>query len=84
MVAAGNLDAFHIEGMYPWDCAAGYLLIREAGGVVTHPYGGDFDIMKPDLICAGTETLRKAIEVLIRKADLAKSVGGDSEVDDKY
>ncbi|ALC44795.1 CG17027, partial [Drosophila busckii] len=75
MVAAGNLDAFHIEDMYPWDCAAGYLLIREAGGVVTHPYGGAFDIMKPDLICASTETLRLEIEQLIRKADQAKSVG---------
>ncbi|XP_017035022.1 inositol monophosphatase 1 [Drosophila kikkawai] len=77
MVAAGNLDAFHIEDMYPWDCAAGYLLIREAGGVVTHPYGGPFDIMKPDLICAGTETLRAEIEQLIRKADQQPHVGGD-------
>ncbi|BFF97334.1 inositol monophosphatase 1 [Drosophila madeirensis] len=79
MVAAGNLDAFHIEDMYPWDCAAGYLLIREAGGVVTHPYGGPFEIMKPDLICAGTESLRAEIEQLIRKADQEKHVGGDSE-----
>lgn len=77
MVAAGNLDAFHIEDMFPWDCAAGYLLIREAGGVVTHPYGGKFDVMKPDLICAGTEKLRFEIEQLIRKADQQKSVGAD-------
>ncbi|XP_018786046.1 PREDICTED: inositol monophosphatase 1 [Bactrocera latifrons] len=77
MVAAGNLDAFHIEDMYPWDCAAGYLLIREAGGVVTHPYGGPFEIMKPDLICASTESLRKDMEELIRKADQEKSVGGE-------
>ncbi|XP_017478296.1 PREDICTED: inositol monophosphatase 1 isoform X1 [Rhagoletis zephyria] len=79
MVAAGNLDAFHIEDMYPWDCAAGYLLIREAGGVVTHPYGGPFDIMKPDLICAGTERLRKELEEIIKKADQVKSVGGEEE-----
>ncbi|XP_020815737.1 inositol monophosphatase 1 [Drosophila serrata] len=77
MVAAGNLDAFHIEDMYPWDCAAGYLLIKEAGGVVTHPYGGPFDIMKPDLICAGTETLRAEIEQLIRKADQQAHVGAE-------
>lgn len=76
MVAAGNLDAYHIEDMYPWDCAAGFLLIKEAGGVVTHPYGGEFDIMKPDLICAGTEKLRSEIEMLIRKADQVHSVGG--------
>ncbi|SPP76794.1 inositol monophosphatase 2 [Drosophila guanche] len=76
MVAAGNLDAFYIEDMYPWDCAAGSLLVSEAGGVVTHPFGGPFDIMKPDLICAGTETLRKEIEDLLRKADREESVGG--------
>ncbi|XP_054084844.1 inositol monophosphatase 2 [Zeugodacus cucurbitae] len=77
MVAAGNLDAVFIEHMYPWDCAAGYLLIREAGGVVTHTYGGPFEIMKPDLIAAATEPLRKEMEELIRKADQVKSVGGD-------
>lgn len=77
MVAAGNLDAFHIEDMYPWDCAAGYLLIKEAGGVITHPYGGEFDIMKPDLICAGTEKLRLQIEKLIRFADQQKNVGSE-------
>ncbi|EDV40134.1 uncharacterized protein Dana_GF24105 [Drosophila ananassae] len=76
MVAAGNLDAFYIEDMYPWDCAAGYLLVKEAGGVVTHPFGGPFDIMKPDLVCAGTEKLRKEIEDLLRKADQEESVGG--------
>lgn len=83
MVAAGNLDCYHIEDMYPWDFAAGYLLIKEAGGVVSHPYGGEFQIMKPDLICAGTEKLRSEIEQLIRKADQQKSVGGTKDGDDK-
>lgn len=77
LVAAGNLDAFHIEDMYPWDCAAGYLLIKEAGGVVTHPYGKEFDIMKPDLICAGTEKLRAELEQLIRLADTVQAVGNE-------
>ncbi|XP_055854656.1 uncharacterized protein LOC129918252 [Episyrphus balteatus] len=76
-VASGNLDAYHIEDMYPWDCAAGYLLIREAGGVVYHPYGGDFQIMKPDLVCAGTESLCREIIGLIKKADESKSCGGN-------
>jgi len=50
--------------------------VTEAGGVVTHPFGGHFEIMKPDLICAGTEKLRKEIEDLLRKADQEESVGG--------
>lgn len=34
-VAAGRLDAFWELSLAPWDFAAGILLIREAGGVVT-------------------------------------------------
>ncbi|EDW80162.1 uncharacterized protein Dwil_GK24484 [Drosophila willistoni] len=77
LVAAGNLDAFYIEDMYPWDCAAGSLLVKEAGGVVTNPLGKPFDVMKPDLICAGTEKLRLEIENLLRRGDQEQSVGGE-------
>jgi myo-inositol-1(or 4)-monophosphatase len=31
-VAAGRLDAFYEAGMYPWDWAAGGLIVTEAGG----------------------------------------------------
>jgi myo-inositol-1(or 4)-monophosphatase len=34
-VAAGRLDGYVAYGMNPWDCAAGILMILEAGGVVT-------------------------------------------------
>ena len=34
-VAAGRLDAFWEIGLSPWDMAAGALLIREAGGLVS-------------------------------------------------
>ena len=34
-VAAGRLDAYYEAGTHPWDHAAGALLVREAGGVVT-------------------------------------------------
>ncbi len=34
-VAAGRLDGFWELGLNPWDMAAGVLLIREAGGIVT-------------------------------------------------
>ncbi|GAA2514699.1 inositol monophosphatase family protein [Rarobacter incanus] len=33
-VAAGNLDAMYERGLYPWDFAAGGLLVEEAGGQV--------------------------------------------------
>ena len=33
--AAGRLDGFFEVGLAPWDCAAGVLLVEEAGGKVT-------------------------------------------------
>jgi myo-inositol-1(or 4)-monophosphatase len=38
-VAAGRLDAFWELHLSPWDVAAGALLIREAGGMITRPDG---------------------------------------------
>ncbi len=34
--AAGRFDGFFEAGLSPWDCAAGVLLIQEAGGQVSH------------------------------------------------
>jgi myo-inositol-1(or 4)-monophosphatase len=34
-VAAGKVDAFWMYNLYPWDLAAGQLLIEEAGGILT-------------------------------------------------
>jgi myo-inositol-1(or 4)-monophosphatase len=39
-VAAGRLDGFWEEGLKPWDTAAGVVIVREAGGVVSD-YGGN-------------------------------------------
>jgi myo-inositol-1(or 4)-monophosphatase len=50
-VAAGRFDAFYEIGLNPWDVAAGWLLVTEAGGRVTTyrpdgPYHlGDFRIL---------------------------------------
>ncbi|WP_439098928.1 inositol monophosphatase family protein, partial [Acinetobacter johnsonii] len=38
--AAGRFDAFWERGLQPWDVAAGILLVKEAGGVVTDLNGG--------------------------------------------
>lgn len=34
-VAAGRLDAYYEKGVHAWDYAAGWLLVTEAGGLVT-------------------------------------------------
>lgn len=49
-VACGRFDGFWEFGLHPWDTAAGVLLVREAGGVVTtfsgQPYRpGDYETL---------------------------------------
>jgi len=39
-VADGTFDGFWEVGLKPWDIAAGYLMIREAGGLLTDFLGG--------------------------------------------
>jgi len=41
MVASGALEAAYGKQTKIWDIAAGVLLIREAGGLITDPSGGD-------------------------------------------
>ena len=52
-VACGRLDGFWEFGLMPWDCAAGCLLITEAGGLVGDLAGGE-SYMKTGNIVAGT------------------------------
>jgi myo-inositol-1(or 4)-monophosphatase len=46
-VAAGRLDAYWESGLAPWDCAAGALLVREAGGRVTDLEGAPHHLRAP-------------------------------------
>ena len=39
-VAAGRFDGFWERGLNPWDVAAGIVLVREAGGMVSDLHGG--------------------------------------------
>jgi len=51
-VACGRLDGFFEIGLMPWDCAAGALMIKEAGGIITNFGGGD-EILTHGNIVAG-------------------------------
>jgi myo-inositol-1(or 4)-monophosphatase len=47
LVASGAIDAALSHRCYTWDVAAGYLLVREAGGVCTDAAGGDLLPLPP-------------------------------------
>lgn len=52
-LAAGRIDGFFEIGLNPWDIAAGCLLIKEAGGLVSD-LGGDDGYLESGHIVAGT------------------------------
>lgn len=59
-VAAGRLDGFWEIGLHTWDIAAGSLMIKEAGGLVTDTQGGE-DYLKTGNIVAGNPKVLKLI-----------------------
>uniref|UniRef100_A0A1S4H441 Inositol-1-monophosphatase n=2 Tax=Anopheles gambiae TaxID=7165 RepID=A0A1S4H441_ANOGA len=68
-IASGQIDAYSIQYLKPWDIAAGALLIQEAGGTVISITGGQYDIMKPDIIAASSEPLAQTILNIVRDVD---------------
>jgi len=50
-VAAGRLDAFWETGLAPWDLAAGSLIIREAGGIVSGLDGSENFLETGHILC---------------------------------
>ena len=64
-VASGRFDVCFLEGLKPWDMAAGVLLIREAGGVVTNKDASPMSIYVDSILCAN-EFLHKDFLPLTR------------------
>ncbi len=56
-VAAGRMDGYWANSIQTWDVAAGFLMVREAGGVITRIDGEPFEIDRPRLAAAGNATL---------------------------
>jgi myo-inositol-1(or 4)-monophosphatase len=66
-VAAGRFDAFWEQALAPWDVAAGVLLVREAGGVVTTLDGED-DVLDGRSIVAGNPVMQRWLLELLQQA----------------
>lgn len=67
-VACGRLDGYWETGLGPWDVAAGFLLVAEAGGIVTAIDGGP---ASHESCVAANATLHPAL-----RAKVASAVGG--------
>jgi myo-inositol-1(or 4)-monophosphatase len=49
-LAAGRFDGFWEGALSPWDMAAGVVLVREAGGIVTDFTGGPFGLERRQIL----------------------------------
>ncbi|WP_445400116.1 inositol-1-monophosphatase [Zobellella sp. An-6] len=65
-VAAGRVDGYWELGLKPWDSAAGSLIAREAGAIVTDFVGGHNHERSGNLVCANPKVL-KAMLASIRE-----------------
>ena len=69
-VAAGFLDGFWEFSLKPWDIAAGYLLIKEAGGITTD-FNGEQDFLQSGNIIAGNHHVSdKLLNIISNYKDL--------------
>lgn len=66
-VAAGRYDAFWESGLKPWDVAAGWLLVKEAGGFVTDFRGADRAVEKGEVLAANDQ-LHSRLHKLVANA----------------
>ena len=66
-VAAGRFDGFWERALSPWDLAAGILLVREAGGIVTD-LDGELSVLETGTVLAGNEFIHRGLLSAIKGA----------------
>ena len=63
-VAAGYADGYFETGLFPWDVAAGSLLMTEAGGLVGN-YSGDANFLEAkEVVCGNPKIYGQLVNVL--------------------
>ncbi|HPS20195.1 MAG TPA: inositol monophosphatase family protein [Candidatus Omnitrophota bacterium] len=63
-VACGRLDGYWEFGLKPWDTAAGHLIVRESGGMVTTLSGAEFGIFLDETVATNGLLHRQMLDLL--------------------
>jgi len=61
-VACGRFEAFYEYGLHRWDIAAGILLVREAGGIVSDFSGNENNISGDEIVAANNLVFPEFLE----------------------
>lgn len=67
-LACGRLDGFWELHLAPWDVAAGVLVLREAGGVITDLEGNE-DVVRHGGFIAGNQTIHRELQRLLSQTE---------------
>ena len=67
-LAAGRIDGFWQQGLKPWDIAAGELLIKEAGAIMTDFQGGSDYMTNGEVVAANPKLVKEMLGVIRRHA----------------
>ena len=54
-VACGRVDGYWEYCLYPWDVAAGFLIVTEAGGKITGAKGEKYQLMVVDIVASNSK-----------------------------
>ncbi|MEX2173325.1 MAG: inositol monophosphatase family protein, partial [Pirellulaceae bacterium] len=79
-VASGRLDSYWATSVNVWDIAAGVLLVREAGGVVTNIDGGPLDIDRPQFVASASQSLHAEVLEVFQRAEQSPDGSSSSEI----
>jgi myo-inositol-1(or 4)-monophosphatase len=63
-VACGRLDGFWEIGLNLWDIAAGILMIKEAGGMVCDPQGGEDYLKTGNVVATNPVVMRQLLKTI--------------------
>jgi myo-inositol-1(or 4)-monophosphatase len=63
-VASGRVESIMIPGAHSWDVAAGALLVREAGGMVTDFEGKKWNLKSKDIVASNGLSHKKILEAI--------------------
>jgi myo-inositol-1(or 4)-monophosphatase len=66
-VAAGRLDGYWERNLSPWDIAAGQIMVREAGGIVSGIEGHDNALTTGNVVC-GNEFVHDELVKILKAA----------------
>lgn len=66
-VAAGRFDGFWEYNLSPWDTAAGYIIVKEAGGVVTDFENKEFSCYNKQILATNNLIHHSLLEEIVGK-----------------